>query len=178
MVGVLARVCLVGRAANADLGLAAEASWVSCCAPIAFVDAGRFGCAAALVVLVVRVGAVPTVSLRFDRVARVAAGLGSSASSSACSGCASSSSGSGSGFFDRVVLAFGAVETAFAVDAAVARLIGFLRNVRLASCCSGSSVCPVRAPLRVATMVAVNVSSDSLACVLSVQQALGNWSRC
>lgn len=155
VVGVLARVCLVGRAANADLGLAAGAFCVSCCAPTAFGDAGRFGCAAALVVLVVRVGSGSTVSFRFDRVARVAVDLGSSASSSAWSGCALSSSRSGSGFLDRVVIAFGAVETAFAVDAAVARLTGLLRNVRLASCFFGSSVCPVRAPRRVATMFAV-----------------------
>lgn len=166
--GVLARVCLVGRAASAGLALVVGTSLVSCATSTFLFETVRFGGAVALAVLVVRAGSGSIVSARFDRVARVVVALGSSASSSIGSCCAVSSSGSGSDFFDRVALVFGpvaaafVVDAAFAVDAAVARRTGFLRNVRLASCCSGSSVCPVRAPRRVATMLACDVSSDSV----------------
>lgn len=89
------------------------------------------------------------------RVALTGAGVSSCNSSSVSSSTSSGAgSGSGSAFFDRVVLAFDAVDLVV-VDAAgafvfaVALRTGFLRNI-----VSASSVPLVRAPPRVDTMVA------------------------
>ena len=65
-----------------------------------------------------------------------------------------------------------------ALVAAVARLTGFLRSVKLASRVSGSSAGSVRAPRRVATMIAVYVSSsDSVDRVQWVSEFAGFKSR-
>jgi hypothetical protein len=157
----LARVCLAGRAARAGFVVAAGAdcdSFVDLLDCTGAVLVARFGCGVGFADLVLRIDSGSTVSALFDRVVRLALDSGSCDASCGCAGPASSSSWSSVVFFDRVALGFGAgceVLAAVAAVAAVARLTGFLRSVRLASWWSGCSVWSVRAPRRVATIISV-----------------------